>query len=100
MNQKQKRASAAAIREAIKKAGSQAALADLTSISQGELSKLARGHRVIGAEGALRISKAVGIPVVRTRPDLANAIASVLMTESLRKENERNRSGRGAAPAL
>jgi DNA-binding transcriptional regulator YdaS (Cro superfamily) len=87
MTEKQKRAARAALRRAIKAAGSQSALARLTRISQGHISKLVAGLKTISAEDAVAVHKSTGVDPSILRPDL-------------RPLFEQSGRGRGTAPAL
>lgn len=58
------------LQRAIAKAGSQAALARLTGISQPNFSRWLKAGRPVPAEAAIAIEKAVGVSRTELRPDL------------------------------
>lgn len=63
------------LKQAVKEAGSQAALAERIGCSQQAISDLITGQRGISAEFAVKVSAATGIPLMRLRPDIFKGAA-------------------------
>lgn len=62
-----------AVRDAIKSAGSQAALAEQAGCGQQTISDILRGRRTLTLNIAFKLSRASGIPVNKFRPDAVGA---------------------------
>lgn len=70
-----KKANIKAVREAVKNAGSQSALAEKAGCGQQTISDILNGRRSLSLDIALLLSKATGQPLQVFRPDVANEAA-------------------------
>ena len=66
-----KKPNIAAVREAVKLAGSQSALAAKAGCGQQTISDILTGRRALSLDIALKLSKATGVPFSTFRPDVS-----------------------------